>query len=114
MRHSAEAIEAEPDPHKRSRLRYGNAPGAVDVAIMDATVELVQGAWSHVAGKRAIIELWWRGEPTPKQRTEAARAAVSALLAWTGTTREAWEALRVRKGRERPQDGKRRLPPLEP
>ncbi|HEY3494768.1 MAG TPA: hypothetical protein VGK73_08790 [Polyangiaceae bacterium] len=108
-------VLAEPDPHKRSRAYYGDFPGAVNLAVRGSH-ELLQSAWVHddLTKRRAIIELWWYREPTPEERTETARAAAQAFLDWHGTPREWWESLRVRKGRERPPDGKRRLPALEP
>jgi hypothetical protein len=91
-------------------LPFPGAPKALHPASATAAIigahPLIQGAWVHEEGKRAIIELWWHRPPTPEERTETARAAVQTWLAARGTTREDWESLRVRAGREKPETGR--------
>jgi hypothetical protein len=108
---SEEEILAEPDPHKRSRRRFGEAPVGCSLAAKAAN-PLICNAWAHVdeSTKRVLIELRWWKPPTHEERTETARAAARGAQEWLGG--DGW-TIRVRAARPVTANGKP-LPPLKP
>jgi hypothetical protein len=105
-----EIAALEPDPHKRSRLLYGECRGGASEAAKKSH-PLIYSAWAHMndQAKRAIIELRWRRDPSPEERRETAKAAAEALVLWLG--QEGWD-VRVRQARPSLPGGA--LKPLKP